>query len=369
MVLWGFWLAWRHRSRGTPSPGRRFALAAALALLALPTLLAAAAYPLFFPGTTTRATIVPAALAVVFLLVLGLVVHRLRRADDLYRRVWRYAAITTATAVLAAVYATALHGRFVDFRTELREATLDDGAVRDLADLTRLLRYTPRNRQVLGMRWSPDGESLLMTVGGFRTGAMAQADIWKLAADGSGATNLTARVRGNHGQADFSSDGRHIVFRSGRTGTFQLYLMDANGGNVRRLTDGPAKKNFPALSPRGDEIVFASDEDGTLYGPERSFEIYTLRIEPDGSAGSVRRITNHPGQSAHPRYSPDGEWIVYTSGKGGINDEEPLVQAVIFAAQMYGEIYAYRLRDGLSVRLTHDKWENGVPFWIERSAR
>ena len=63
-------------------------------------------------------------------------------------------------------------------------------------------------------------------------------------------------------------------------------------------------------------------------------------------------------------FSPDGEWLVFASERGGINDEEPLVQEIFFGPQMYGEIYAYRLRDGELIRLTHNKWEDGAPFWV-----
>jgi Tol biopolymer transport system component len=114
-------------------------------------------------------------------------------------------------------------------------------------------------------------------------------------------------------QTPAATDAR-IVYSSFRPAGWDIYHAAAPGQPLRRLTEGPAKKNFPTLSPRGDEVVFASDEDGTPNGAERSFEIYTMRIEPDGSAGAVRRITNHPGQNAHPRYSPDGEWVIYTSG-------------------------------------------------------
>ena len=62
-------------------------------------------------------------------------------------------------------------------------------------------------------------------------------------------------------------------------------------------------------------------------------------------------------------YSPDGSWLIYTSGKKGLSDEAPLVQEVLFNPQMYGELYAYRLADGESIRLTHNKWEDGAPVW------
>ena len=40
------------------------------------------------------------------------------------------------------------------------------------------------------------------------------------------------------------------------------------------------------------------------------------------------------------------------------------MQEVLFGPQMYGEIFAYRLSDGLRLRLTHNKWEESGPFWI-----
>ena len=59
----------------------------------------------------------------------------------------------------------------------------------------------------------------------------------------------------------------------------------------------------------------------------------------------------------------DGRWIVYASGEGGLNDESPFNTSLMFSPQSYGEIWAQRLSDGLRVRLTHDKWEDGAPFW------
>jgi len=141
--------------------------------------------------------------------------------------------------------------------------------------------------------------------------------------------------------------------------------MDADGGGVRNLTDHPARDAFPVVSPHGDLIAFASDRDG---GQPQLFEIYLLSLEPDGSQGSVRQITHNGMQNAHPYFSPDESWLVFSSGMGGINDEEPLVQSSIFAPQMCGELYAYRLADGLLVRLIHDKWEDGLPSWVSGGA-
>ncbi|HJQ71544.1 MAG TPA: hypothetical protein VKA70_21390 [Blastocatellia bacterium] len=205
-----------------------------------------------------------------------------------------------------------------------------------------------------GTAWSHDGNWIAFTVGPPFAPAKAQADVWKVRPDGTGAVNLTEGCEANDGFPDFSPDGRRIVFRSGRDGNHEIYLMDADGGNVRRLTDHPATDTMPTFSPAGGLVAFTSFRDGDP-------EIYTLRISADGAPGQLRRITNSVGADTHPRFSPDGKWIVFASERGGINDEEPL--NIIGVPQPAGELWAVRLSDGLTVRLTHNKWEDGVPTW------
>lgn len=142
--------------------------------------------------------------------------------------------------------------------------------------------------------------------------------------------------------------------------------MKADGSDVRRLTEHPGTETFPVVSPDGDRVVFASDRDGerdprTGY---RTMELYTLELGSDGSPGEVRRVTRSAGHDAHPAFSPDGEWVVFTSERAGLNDEEPLIQLATFGPQIYGEIHAVRLEDGRTARITHDKWEDGAPFWV-----
>ena len=86
-----------------------------------------------------------------------------------------------------------------------------------------------------------------------------------------------------------------------------------------------------------------------------------LDLYEDGEPGQLRRLTQSLGPDMHVRFSPDGEWIVYTSQRGGFNDELDL--SFTEAGQPYGEIYAQRLSDGLVVRLTHNKWEDGPVAW------
>ena len=218
--------------------------------------------------------------------------------------------------------------------------------------------------------WSKDGASIAWMSGLPFGGPKEENDVWKMSSDGSGAVNLTPNTPGSDGFADFSGDGRSIVFRSGRTGNFDIYLMNSDGSNVRNLTNNPAYDSFPAFSPNNDEIAFASNRDGVADAKSgmKTFEIYTLKLNPDGSPGELKRITNSPGQDSHPHYSPDGKWLVFSSEQGGINDEEPLIQEVGFMPQMYGELYAVRLSDLKMVRLTHNKWEDGLPSWGRAAA-
>jgi len=225
--------------------------------------------------------------------------------------------------------------------------------------------YNPR-RRFIDAKWSKDGEWITYMQGPFIGAPDAPAEIWKVRRDGSERVSLTPNSHSNEGMPDFSADGKRIVFRSGRSGHPDLYVMSAEGGAAQALTNDEARENFPAFSPVAPLIVFASDRDGDANAAPgtRSFNLYTLSITADGKPGTLRRITDTPGHDAHPTFSPDGRWIIYTSECGGLNDEEPLIQEVFFSPQIYGEIYAQRLSDGFTVRLTHNKWEDGAPFWV-----
>jgi TolB protein len=218
----------------------------------------------------------------------------------------------------------------------------------------------------IGLSWSRDGNWITYTAGEMFSTPKAEADIWKIRSDGTDAVNLTLNSPGNDGFPSFSGDGGRIVFRSGRTGNFDIFLMNSDGTGVTNLTNNPANDTFPAFSPLNDEIAFSSNRDGTLDAKtkNKTFEIYTMKLTADGGPGEVRRLTYTNGQNAHPQYSPDGQWLIFTSEQAGINDEEPLINTVIFSPQIYGELYLCRLKDGKIFRLTNNKWEDGFPSWV-----
>ena len=222
--------------------------------------------------------------------------------------------------------------------------------------------------RLFDIKWSDDGQWITYTQGFFFGQGTDEADVWVMRADGSERRNLSEGTSANEGVAGFSPDAQRIVFRSSRNGRFDLYWSKRDGSEVRALTNDEARENFPVFSPDGKSIAFSSNLDGVRdVRGNLTFDNYIMSLEADGSPGNVQRISDHPGQDSHPWFSPDGAWIVYTSERGGINDEEPMVQEVVFGPQMYGELYARRLSDGFEVRLTHNKWEEGNPFWLRPS--
>lgn len=128
-------------------------------------------------------------------------------------------------------------------------------------------------------------------------------------ADGSGQRNLT-RYPANDFQPSWSPDGRRIAFASDRdNGNLEVYVMDAGGGDQRRLTrtKGGGGSSNPAWSPDGRRIAFGG-VDG-LY-----------LVNADG--GGLRRLTP---SGASPVWSPDGRRIAFTSGRDGHYDYEVYV--------------------------------------------
>ncbi|HSB62085.1 MAG TPA: hypothetical protein VLI67_10220 [Vicinamibacteria bacterium] len=224
-------------------------------------------------------------------------------------------------------------------------AGLDGGGLR------RIL--TPAEGQAWSPAWGAEGW-IYFSLGPTFAGPAAGVDVWRVREDGTGAANLTPGSPGNDAFPGVSADGRRVVFRSGRDGNHEVYLAATDGARPRRLTDHPATDTMPAIAPDGRQVAFASDRDG-------DFEIYTLDLDREGRPEAPRRATTSPGLDMHPKYSPDGRWIVFASARGGWNDEDPLIP--IYNPQPYGEIFALRLADGLTVRLTHNKWEDGTPSW------
>lgn len=105
--------------------------------------------------------------------------------------------------------------------------------------------------------WSPDGSMIAFT--SLRDG---DREIYVMAADGSGQTNLTNSPGSDDNLAAWSPDGSRIAFFSERDGNAEIYVMEADGSDPVRLTDSPAVDVDPSWSPDGRHIVFTSERNG-----------------------------------------------------------------------------------------------------------
>src|SRR5690606_10140164 len=114
----------------------------------------------------------------------------------------------------------------------------------------------------------------------------------------------------------FSPDGRQIAFESDRGGTQQLYVMNADGSNVQRITFGQGRYANPVWSPRGDLIAFTRMYQG---------KFYIGVIRPDGSG--ERLITNawHVEGSS---WSPNGRVLTYFKERPAGNDRESKIYTI-----------------------------------------
>ena len=197
-------------------------------------------------------------------------------------------------------------GRSIAFDSD-RDGNFDVFAMdADGANVRPLTRNAARD---VSAAWAPDGGSIVFMSdredGGF--------DVYRAAADPlAPATRLTRT--GSAWFPVFSPDGKTLAFHVGR----DVHTMPAAGGEPRRLTTDPANGMYPSWSPDGRRIAFMSWRNGKT-------EIFTMNA--DGS-DQKKLVSMEPGDAVDPRWSPDGSQIAFVHLPEGMNGSAAIICVV-----------------------------------------
>jgi len=155
--------------------------------------------------------------------------------------------------------------------------------------------------------------------------ASGDLDLWTMNLDGSGKKQIT-KSYGYDGGGVFSRDGKMMVWRGNHPETdelkkkyagllkdnltspmkMELFVADANGNNIRQITNTGCASFAPTFTPDGKQILFSSnmhDCDG------RKFELYIINVDGTG----LKRVTDYDTFTSFPEFSPDGKTLVFVT--------------------------------------------------------
>ncbi len=127
-------------------------------------------------------------------------------------------------------------------------------------------------------------------------------EIYSMKPDGSDMKRLT--FTGSNTEPAYSPDGSRIAFISGRDSQYEIYVMNANGTNQRRLTNSGVTEQNPVWSPDGTRILFEAPPSGT-----NNRDIWVMNADGTGKTN----LTNNPAIDGDPAWSPDGTKIAFNS--------------------------------------------------------
>ena len=146
-----------------------------------------------------------------------------------------------------------------------------------------------------------------------------EAEIWMMNTDGTNARRLTHNGSDDFGIA-WSPDGTQLVFGAVQfepdsTGKLKavsarIYSMSAEGGNPKPITPLDLRAQFPSWSADGRRIVFHG---GRGFGDNKALEIYIMNAD----GGELRQLTSNTTADFRPDWSPDGRRIAYVSTRSG----------------------------------------------------
>jgi TolB protein len=203
-------------------------------------------------------------------------------------------------------------------------------------DGTEIKQLTSTSENEEHPEWSPNGRKILYTR--YPAESWHNGDIFVMDADGNNCVQLTDNPKDDM-RPFFSPDMKTVIFNSNRDGNIEIYTMNTDGTNQKRLmnTKTPQWKIFPNFSPDGKKIVYTLTNTAT-----RQADIHI--INSDGTDDVV--IISIVGRDEHPRWSPNGNRIVFQSERDG-----------------NFEIYVMNSDGSNQTRLTNNPGFDGWPTW------
>lgn len=176
---------------------------------------------------------------------------------------------------------------------------------------------------------SPDGKRIVFT--STRSGDL---ELWTMKIDGTDLKQITSGL-GYDGGAFFSPDSKMLVFRASRPKTeedikeykdlmakglvaptnMEIYVCEADGSNLRQVTNLGKANWAPFFHPSGKKIVFSSN-----HHSKRGYDFQLYMINIDGT--DLEQITTESIFNAFPMFSPDGKKIVFSSNRNNGNTRD-----------------------------------------------
>ena len=183
---------------------------------------------------------------------------------------------------------------------------------------------------------SPDGNRLAIVED------VTNQNIWRIPVhsngrDGSTPTKLISSSRLSDSPR-YSPDGKHLAFASERSGTWQIWVADADGSNAVAITSfDHGLTGSPSWSPDSRQIVFDSRQGDYS-------AVYTI----SASGGTPHRITEETSDNMLPSWSRDGHWIYFNSNRSGRHEiwKKPAAGGDAIQITTHGAYEPYESYDG-----------------------